>query len=198
MFYRSKYSKVVHYASCHYLKRMHCNHAQEIDSYATVKEQGLRVCKCCNPVMKRYKSETEALVTFCAENGLICFAHGDAVHLQSRYSKWKVLPSSGETFVVYHKNTTVREGDSESSVRGYHLQNLHAESLREVCEYVLDHDGYRIYHPVRRPGRSEPKPAPHKGTKRWRKEQKKIKKQERRTAIRNVYSIFDSLAAQKA
>jgi hypothetical protein len=198
MFYRSKYSKVVHFAGCRYLKRLQCNRVQCIDSYAEVKEKGLRVCKCCNPVMKEYHAQTDALVTFCAENGLILFAHNDAVHFQSRFSKWKVIPHSAETFVVYHKNTTVREGDSESSVRGYHLQNLHAESLREVCEYVLDHDGYRIYHPVRKSGRKEPKPAPQKGTKRWRREQARLQKQNRRREIQNVYSLFDRLEAQKA
>ena len=60
--------------------------------------------------------------------------------------------------------------------------------------YIIDHDYYRMMHPLY--PAPQPKPAPVKGTKRYRKAQAREKRKAKKAAVWNVLSIIDSLSAQ--
>ena len=62
---------------------------------------------------------------------------------------------------------------------------------KESMEYITNHEYYRLYNPVPVFTKKEP---PMKGTKRWDKQQKAIKRKERRREIWNVINLIDSLS----
>ena len=63
-----------------------------------------------------------------------------------------------------------------------------------MLDYIIDHDYYRMMHPLY--PAPQPKPAPVKGTKRYRKAQAREKRKAKKAAAWNVLSIIDSLSAQ--
>ena len=198
MLYYSKNSKIVHFKGCHHLNRILLDHACSFDTYEDAKKQGFRICKCCDPVMNAYKAEAETLTKFCAENGLICFAKDSVIHLQTVHSKWKVMPSDEEGIVLYHKNTRFKKKSLQSPVAGYHLQNFHCRNILGICKYVLEHDGYRYHNPEKKDKNAGGKTGSPKDSRKWRAQQERIRKQNRRNAIKNVYFIFDQLEAVRA
>ena len=198
MLYYSQNSRIAHFEGCHHLKMIQDDNINCFDTYAEARENGFRICKCCDPVMKAYKNETEELTTFCAENGLICFAKDSVVYLQTVHSKWKVMPSDEGGLIVYHKNTRFKKKDIQSPVSGYHLQNFNCKDILGVCKYVLDHDCYRYHNPLKKDKKAGAKTGSPKGSRKWRAQQERIKKQNRRNAIKNVYFIFDQLVAARA
>ena len=198
MLYYSCNSRIAHFEGCHHLKRVQENNLYCFDSYTEAKENGFRICKCCDPVMNAYEKEKEKLLPFCAENGFICFAKDSVVHLQTVHSKWRVMPSDGGGLVVYHKNTRFKKNSVQSQVAGYHLQNVNCRDILEVCKYVMDHDDYRYQNPVKKDKSSGKKTGSPKGSRKWRAQQNRIKKKNRQNAIKNVYFIFDQLEAARA
>lgn len=198
MLFYSKNSKIAHFEGCHHLKRVGEGNSNFVDTYAEAKENGLRVCKCCDPIANAYKNEEDSLTTFCAQNGLICFMKDRVIHLETFHSKWKIVPSGNGGLAVYHKNIRVKKNDMQSPVVGYHLQWVNEDSIVGVCKYVIDHDGYRYHNPVQGNKKSKTKKSSRKGSRKWHAQQERIKKQNRRNAIKNVYSIFDQLEAQRA
>ena len=81
MLYCSQNSGIVHFNGCHHQKRIRLANARAFVTYDDAVKAGFRMCKCCDPIMKAYKAESEALIKYCAENGLICFAKDSTVHL---------------------------------------------------------------------------------------------------------------------
>ena len=77
---------------------------------------------------------------------------------------------------------------------GYHDQHVNYATLQEYLGYIIDHDYYRMMHPLY--PAPQPKPAPVKGTKRYRKAQAREKRKAKKAAVWNVLSIIDSLSAQ--
>lgn len=198
MLFYSKNSKIAHFEGCHHMKNIREANLNFIDTYAEAKEKNFRVCKCCNPIAKTYKKEEPMLTTFCAENGLICFPKNHVINLHTVHSKWKIVPSNNGGLAVYHKNIRSRKNDTQSPIAGYHLQSVKEDSLVGICKYVVGHDSYRWRNPVQGNKKTKTKKAPKKGTHKWQVEQERIKKQNKRNAIKNVYSIFDQLAAARA
>lgn len=197
MLYYSKNSNVAHFDGCHHMKKIREGNLLVIDTYAEAKEKNFRICKCCDPIAKSYKKEEAMLTTFCAQNGLICFPKKHMLNLHTVHSKWKIVPSDNGGLAVYHKNIRHKENDMQSPIAGYHLQWVNEDSIIGICKYIIGHDGYRWRNPVQGNKKTKEKKAPKKGTHRWRTEQEKIKKQNRRNAIKNVYSIFDQLEAAR-
>ena len=121
MLYYSKNSKIAHFEGCHHLRRIGEQNVEIIDTYAEAKSNGFRVCKCCDPIAKAYKKESEALTTFCAENGLIYLLKNREVNLQTVHSKWKIVPSDNGGLAVYHRNIHSKTNGAQSPIAGYHL-----------------------------------------------------------------------------
>jgi len=64
-------------------------------------------------------------------------------------------------------------------------------TLLGYLEYIVEHDYFRMLNPIHpAPKKKEP---PRKGTKRYRKQQKRAKKQALRESIRNVLNLIDTI-----
>ncbi|MBS7276609.1 MAG: hypothetical protein KIG76_08930 [Eubacteriales bacterium] len=108
---------------------------------------------------------------------------------------WRTMRGS---IYLYYKNTRFKKKDVDSPVWGYHLQKAFYKDMTSFLKYIVDHDKYRFSYldkPLKPKGGKKP---PVKGTKRWRAEQERQKKRDRRAAIKNVYYIFEELDAARA
>ena len=193
MFYYSNESKakVVHYEGCYHLNNIKKKNMMSFESVKDVRKNEYRICSCCSPIMEQLKKEHTELENFCQENGLAYFVNKGNLHIRTHYSKWKVLISNNKDVLeLHHKNSFEKEHDN--SVPGYHRQNYVSDSIIGYMEYITNHEYYRMYNPVPVFTKKEP---PKKGTKRWNKQQKVIKKKERRHEIQNVMNLIDSLSA---
>ena len=192
MFYYSTNSKekVVHFEGCHHIKNIEKKNLRTFANVKEVRNSGYRICSCCSPIMEKLKKEQSELESFCQENGLLYFMDKGNLHIRTHHSKWKVLVSNTRGVLeLHHKNSF--EQEHEDSVPGYHRQNYVADSILEYLEYVNNHEYYRMYNPIQVVAKKEP---PKKGTKRWDKQQRAIKKKERRREIWNVINLIDSLS----
>lgn len=191
MFYYSNKSKIVHYEGCYYLKNIKKKNSMSFDSIIDVRKGGYRICSCCSPITDHLKKEQTKLENFCQENGLAYFVNNGNLHIITYRSKWKILVSdSKDVLELHHENSFGKEHDN--SVPGYHKQNYISDSVIGYMKYITDHDHYRMYNPVPIFTKKEP---PMKGTKRWNKQQKAIKKKERRLKILSVMNLIDSLSS---
>ena len=66
--------------------------------------------------------------------------------------------------------------------------------LQEYLEYVVEHEYYRMMHPVE--VRAPKKEPPRKGTRRYKNQQKKKAQYEKRQAVRHVLQLIESLNTQ--
>ena len=110
-------------------------------------------------------------------------------------SDWRIIPSGkGNEVVLYHKNTL---GDKKTGpVPRYHLQWVSQNTISGYLEYISDHDLYRNMHPLYPVQSKKNSPPPMKGTKRYRKEQKRAAKKARRQSIAHVLTLIENLDTQ--
>ena len=198
MLYYSKKSKVAHFWGCHHLGRILVDNAVPLNTWSEARRQGVRICKCCNPVWRRYKAEQRTLTTFCAQNGLAFYSQDGLVSLKTMHSQWKIVPTDDGGIELFHRNTRYKKSDALSPLSGYHLQKFRILSIIAACRYVLDHDAYRLHTPAAKDKQSGVKTGSPKGSRKWRAQQKRNKKKERRNAIKRVLFIFDQLEAARA
>ncbi len=197
MFYYSKKSrrKVVHYGECACIQNVDVD---DIGSFETLEEayaNKYRLCRHCSPIAKRYRKEIKSLMDYCQSHAASVFFCDKHVGIKTPISRWKIIPvDEGGKISLYHKNTF--STDRTGPVPGYHYQWVERDTIAEYLEYITEHDFYRNRHPLSPAvSKSEAVPA-RKGSKRYRKEQKRAAKKAKRQAIANVYRLFDSLQMQ--
>ena len=197
MYFYSKKSrnKVIHTDKCfHILSTV----IDDIGSFETLHEaydEGYRLCKCCNPIEKRYKQEQGDILKMSADYGLSvrCRRY---ISVLSVASMWLIAHDGDKNLVLYHKNEFKRAGDEFNPICGYHLQrDAKANKIVDYLEYIIEHDYFRMLHPVQAPNKKKTSP-PKKGTRRYRSEQRRNEKKERKQAIRNVLNLIDSLGTK--
>lgn len=114
------------------------------------------------------------------------------IGISTPISDWRIVPSgNGNEVVLYHKNTLSTE--KTGPVPGYHLQRVSQDTIFGYLEYISDHDFYRNMHPLYPIHSKKNSPPPMKGTKRYRKEQKRAAKKAKWQSVANVISLIDSL-----
>lgn len=190
-------SKVVHFEGCKHIRRIAESNLGTFESLSEAKKEGFHLCKCCNPVAKFYRHHKRNSASYCSDNRLICYFNKDVVEIKSIHSQWKLVANDEGTIDLYHKNTRFKKKDVDSPVWGYHLQKAFYKDMTSFLKYIVDHDKYRFSYldkPLKPKGGKKP---PVKGTKRWRAEQERQKKRDRRAAIKNVYYIFEQLDAAR-
>lgn len=200
MFYFSlnSRSKVVHYEGCKHLKMISESNLETFETLADVKKNGYHLCKCCNPVAKFYRRNKKQNASLVSDNRLIYYFDHDVVEIKSIHSQWKLVANNSGGVDLYHKNTKFKKKDVNSPVWGYHFQKAFYKDMPSYLQYIIEHDKYRFSYldqPLKPKGGKKP---PVKGTRRWRAEQERLKKRERRAAIKNVFYIFDQLDAARA
>lgn len=200
MYYYSKKSskKIIHSRECPYIQNVDVEHVGTFETLEEAYEQGYRLCRHCSLIAKRYRKESESLVEYGREHAVSFFFNDRFIGVRTPYSQWKIVPSvNGKQMVLYHRNTFKTEKDCNSPVKNYHCQRVVKDSILGFLEYIVEHEYYRMMHPVEIfPSKKESTP-PRKGTKRYKKQQKKIQHFERKRSIINVLNIIDRLQEQR-
>ena len=199
MYYSSKNSrkKVVHSSDCFHIQDMEVSNIRSFETLEDAYESGYRLCRHCSPIAKQYRKERDVMTEFCRKHAVLFFLHDKFIGICTPYSKWRIVPAKGSKgLALYHKNTYESKRDIESPVPGYHLQRVSEKSVQAYLEYIVEHEYYRMMNPVYIRPQKKAKEPPRKGTKRYRKQQAKAERQERRKAIANVLNMIDDLSAQ--
>lgn len=197
--------KIVHWCGCHYVKHIKKVNRAVFETLEEAHKLGYRLCNCCAPIAKYYRKECKAIETFCQSEGLSCRLYDGTLKIQSPYSSWKIITSGQKhQLFLYHKNELkyIKKGQN-SICPGYHSQKTREETVIGYLKYIIAHDVWRRENPLIKPSvkpavKQSPKsvaerPAPIKGTKRWRKKQEKAKRQERKRQIGLVFSLLEQL-----
>ena len=193
MFYYSIESKdnVVHYEGCRHLKNIKEKNMRTFDNIQEIRGNKYRICSCCSPITEHLKKEQIELENFCQENGLLYFVNKGDLHIRTHHSKWKVLVSNNKDVLELHHENSYKKEHSDS-IPGYHKQNCKSDSIFGYLEYISDHEYYRMLNPLQITKKKRKPPV--KGTKRWKNQQKNIKRKERKKQIWNVINLIDSLS----
>lgn len=202
MFYYSEKSKakVIHLAGCSHINGIKRKNLVCVDTFFKAKKDGYRLCSCCNPVFRMIRGGGREFKEYCRKNGICCRTGEDgSVSFSTFYSRWILQTSAGGAVCLYHANTAPVVLDRRSRITGYHFQHFRCESALGVAEYIIDHDRFRKENPIAvRSEKKPPKaPSPKKGTKAWRKEQKILESREKRSAVQNVFRLFDELEGKR-
>lgn len=139
--------------------------------------------------------ESDVLQGYCQSHAASVFFKDRFIGISTPISDWRIIPSGkGNEVVLYHKNTL---GDKKTGpVPGYHLQRVSQNTISGYLEYISDHDLYRNMHPLYPVQSKKNSPPPMKGTKRYRKEQKRAAKKARRQSIAHVLTLIENLDTQ--
>ena len=193
MYIYSKNSQIFHNELCGCVKRISPQNRQTTGVANPASELGLMHCKCCAPIVRQMIKEKDVLVPYAAKNGLSYFyQRGDnTMVIMTPHGSWKIIAAGkAHALILFHEN--VRPGDwKNDQFPGYHQQHVRKASLLEYFEYVVDHDAYRRIHPVYQKVQTVP---PRKGTKRYRKEQKKAARIRRYEEILRVDKLLQELS----
>ena len=207
----NSHRKVVHLQNCTILRRIPKENRRSFSSIEEARAHGYHLCSCCAPIAQKYRKERKKIKEFCRMNDLTCKLQDGALHVISRHDCWRIIVNGhNKNIFLYHKNTDRRERNNpyHNFVPGYHSQPSHSSTILGYLEYIVAHDQYRDQHPctekvinisdknvIKDTGKSYPGYRRIKGTKRYRKEQARKKRQARRAAIIRVYALLDELAA---
>lgn len=146
-------------------------------------------------IAKLYRKESDVLQGYCQSHAASVFFKDRFIGISTPISDWRIIPSGkGNEVVLYHKNTL---GDKKTGpVPRYHLQWVSQNTISGYLEYISDHDLYRNMHPLYPVQSKKNSPPPMKGTKRYRKEQKRAAKKARRQSIAHVLTLIENLDTQ--
>lgn len=152
-------------------------------------------CGFDSTIAKLYRKESDVLQGYCQSHAASVFFKDRFIGISTPISDWRIIPSGkGNEVVLYHKNTL---GDKKTGpVPGYHLQWVSQNTISGYLEYISDHDLYRNMHPLYPVQSKKNSPPPMKGTKRYRKEQKRAAKKARRQSIAHVLTLIENLDTQ--
>lgn len=176
--------KIVHLRNCHYISDSKSKNFNHFNSLRKALDNGCRPCRHCFSLQRRYMSEKENIQKSCLNYNYDLLFNGDSIEITTGKGQWRIVQAKhNKKLELYHKNTEERFSDKFSRISGYHNQRLLGYEITDYIEYIFSHDGRW-------------KVPPLKGTKRYRNQQKRLAKLERRNSINNVIRIIDSLHIQ--
>lgn len=194
MYYFTKngQGRIVHTLQCRYMRAISEVNLGSIEHVQDVYLSGKRFCKCCSPIVDRFKAEETEVMDYCAKNGLACRLNGRALQVWTCRSRWQIVAADNRVgTMLYHKNEVKRAGDERSLIQGYHNQQVCYDRILSYLTYIYEHDSFRMVNPlISKPKKKGP---PRKGTKRYRKQQKREANRARYQSISRVMQIFDKL-----
>lgn len=216
MYFFSKKSsrKVVHHSNCRYCLKLESENKGHFATLEEANAVGYRLCNCCAPIAKYVRRDVKIMQSFCLEKGLLYYLYNGSITVETKHSKWKIIVAGKRhSIFLYHKNKF--EPGEGGIVPGYHSQSVRRNSVMEYLEYIAAHEDYRYRNPLKA-GRytaanlpqaasipaqtaavlQQTKPTPpQKGTKRWKKEQARKKREEEHMQIRRVLSLIEQVSA---
>ena len=178
-------SKVAHYPDCHFVNRIANENLGCYENAFYTREDGYRLCKCCDPMARRLNDRDSEMQDYCKVRGIRYEVSNGELLITTPYSQWKAYPGKGSRYILYHRNT---RGDTN----GYHLQTDRYVDVMAMLKYIDRHDKFRLDNPL--PEQKKKKAPPKKGTKRYKALERRNKEKKRRQEIRNVLNLIDSLA----
>lgn len=193
MYYSTKNSleKVIHTDLCPHRKEILSKNLIMFKTSEDAYKKGYRLCKRCNMLTLLYKREFSQILTFCRSNPIMCNVDDKFLYIYTPHSSWRIVPvSTTETTRLYHRNTQVR-GENEA-IPGFHHQKVHYKSIVEYLDYIVGHEYYRLMHPIT-DCVEKPDNTPPKGSKRYKKNERKAKNKARNSAARHVIDLINSL-----
>ena len=99
-------------------------------------------------------------MVLCREKGLAISLRRNFITISSPRSKWRILADDNRNrTMLYHCNDF--DYENASPVPGYHNQHVNYATLQEYLDYIIDHDYYRMMHPLY--PAPQPKAPPVKG-----------------------------------
>lgn len=194
MYYFSTKSRkhLIHIAGCHHVAGIQKGNLGSFTNLKDAYREGYQMCQCCNPLNKRYKLEGNSLLEYCAQNGVSFKCTPKAIAVETPRSRWKIsLDDNSSHTMLYHQNTYHPGSEDCELVPGYHCQHVVYATLLPYFQYIVEHDTYRWRNPL--PFAPQKKPPAQKGTKRYRKEQKRAKQRAKSASVKNVIRAIDSL-----
>lgn len=197
----NSHRKIAHFSKCKCLARIPKKQIRRFKTQAQARDAGYRACGCCHPVRTyfRKRSNTQALIDYCAKKRLACEISQDQTEIDIRSSKsqWKIVATEDGKSALFHKNNHPPKPGTKTIVTGYHMQSIGYPDLVKYCEGIVEHDRYWLDQIEIQHQKKLRKTHPRKGSKKWKSKQLREKKRERKIAIRKVYHLFDVLEAQR-
>ena len=185
-------NKIVHSMSCRYVKLIPEKNRKFFSNLKEASEAGYVQCKYCAHIVKYLRKEEKELEKFCRSNGIYYRFNSEdgSLDVISPSGKWKIIVNGQKHFIwLYHKNNHgTNPGDP---VPGYHSQKIRCSSLIGYMNYILKHDWYREENPLYESQRHH---NLVKGSKRWKKEQRKADRIRKTQSIRYVMNLLDELS----
>lgn len=190
---RKSKEKIIHKVNCFHLAKTKSADIVYFESLEEAYKYGFKLCKHCSKISEAYRKEKKDILSFCAENGLSSFLTRDRLIVTAPCSQWIIIFDENEEPVLYHKNTYQRKYDYLNKIYGYHRQyGTRENSIVAYLGYIIQHEYFRAENPLHFYFSS----SAQKGTKRYRKEQEKKKRTEKRFAVKNVLNLIESLQVQ--
>ena len=199
MFYYNKNScyKIFHTKECDCIKYSNEDDIRKFPNWVIASSKGYQLCEKCNLLLKKYILEKESVLRFCQQYGFSFEYTETAITIKTSMSKWKIaLNNTGMRLDLYHRNKF--KDENSSFIPEFHFQNSNCDTIMGYLDYIYWHDIYRRYHPLKKSS-IYPKlnsPPPKKGTKRYHKNERRIKRNARKKSIANVLSLIKSLESE--
>lgn len=190
--------KIVHKQNCRHVRNIRMENRIYFRTMEEAAQSGYHICLDCSDIVRYYKREEKQILAYCMDNGMSAFINrpDGSLDILTPCSSWKIfIRGRQHSMVLYHKNTFCIDGEV-SDVPGYHYQNVHRSEILQFMQYIICHDFYRLQNPVRVPVRYRYSGGHcRKGTKRYKKQQKRLYRIRRRQEIRRVEKLLQALEA---
>ena len=189
MFYANYTSMLVHYEQCQHVKGSLKKKMVTFLYLQEARNRGYRVCKCCAPLVKKAHLQSKRTKDFCRQHSMrIDVADGD-LSVRTPYSMW-LIKWDKRKILLFHRNET-------GHTKNYHQQAFYGRQVMAYLEYIAKHDQYRQAKPLPEEPPQEKGQLPPKGTKRYARAIKELRKKQKEYEIKRVLSLIDRLELER-
>lgn len=194
MYIGDQQHKIFHAPHCKMVKMIAPRH-QAFFFLEEEARQDYQYCPYCARVMRYYYEDQKHIDEFVADYDMqLSFnSHDGSLEIHTKKSHWKfyVAPYK-DVLQLYHKNTFATDFDEATCIPDYHLQHVYKESMIEYLKYIVSHDAFRSHNPYEIPTTMKEKHYT-KGSKKYRKEAKRIRKVKGKITARRVNELLRDL-----
>ncbi len=189
--------KIFHTADCSHAKSIKEDHRIYFQTAEEAIQKGYRRCQDCCEIGSYYKKERNEILSYCFQNGISAGINREDGFLDvvTPYSSWKIIVNGRKHGrYLYHRNTIETESPG-ALLPGYHPQHVLRNTLIGYLRYIVEHDSYRRSHPllIQKPKKDWRECHYRKGSKKYKNQQNRLKRMERRESIKRVDELLQSL-----
>ncbi len=185
--------KIVHTPECRYVKLIPEKNKKHFRTLKDASVAGYTQCKYCSYIMGYLRNEKDQVDHYCKANGLYYSYNEteDTLDIISKSGKWKIIVNGQKHFIwLYHENRKITH--SGGLVPGYHSQNTRSSTIMGYMQYIVKHDRYREENPLYE---YQKHTNTVKGSKKWKKDQRRAERVRRARSIRYVEEILANMSA---